>query len=314
MIEYLEIRRIWDKAPHNAFTDLIRFGGQWYCAFRESSGHTVWDGNLRIIRSDDGVKWTSAAFIKCPESYKDLRDPKLSVTPEGELMLTAAAYKPTCQSMVWFSKDGTKWSNHYEVGPRGMWLWNTEWHGGVAYNFGRSESEHKFLQLYKSTDGKDFQPHGARQFDGIYANESASVFMEDGTCVTLLRCDGDHPNAQLGTSKPPYEKWAWADLEVHIGGPELIQLPDGRFLAGVRLYDNKARTALCWVDISAGTISEFVTMPSGGDTSYAGMVWHDDMLWFSYYSTVDFSSDMTKTVNERGKTAIYLARAQFVNN
>ena len=39
-----------------------------------------------------------------------------------------------------------------------------------------------------------------------------------------------------------------------------------------------------------------LTLPSGGDTSYAGMVWHEGLLWVSYYAS------------HEGKTAIYLAR------
>jgi hypothetical protein len=41
-----------------------------------------------------------------------------------------------------------------------------------------------------------------------------------------------------------------------------------------------------------------LTLPSGGDTSYAGMVWHDGVLWVSYYAS------------HEGKTAIYLARVK----
>jgi hypothetical protein len=39
-----------------------------------------------------------------------------------------------------------------------------------------------------------------------------------------------------------------------------------------------------------------LALPSRTDTSYPGMVWHDDLLWMSYYSS-----------HER-KTSIYLAR------
>ncbi|MET8233218.1 hypothetical protein ABZS77_21380 [Micromonospora sp. NPDC005298] len=28
-----------------------------------------------------------------------------------------------------------------------------------------------------------------------------------------------------------------------------------------------------------------MTLPSGGDTSYPGLVWHNDLLWVSYYSS-----------------------------
>jgi hypothetical protein len=47
-----------------------------------------------------------------------------------------------------------------------------------------------------------------------------------------------------------------------------------------------------------GGYEPVLTLPSGGDTSYAGMVWHGDLLWVSYYAS------------HEGKTAIYLARVK----
>jgi hypothetical protein len=79
----------------------------------------------------------------------------------------------------------------------------------------------------------------------------------------------------------------------------MIRLDDGRFLAGVRLYDDQARTALCWIDPEAGTVTEALTLPSGGDTSYAGMALHGGLLWISYYSS------------HQGKTSIYLATVKL---
>ena len=40
------VKKIWDQAPHNAFTDLIRWNGKFYCAFREGLGHA---GDLSLI-------------------------------------------------------------------------------------------------------------------------------------------------------------------------------------------------------------------------------------------------------------------------
>lgn len=39
-LQLVESRRIWDRAPHNAFTDLIRFHDRWYCVFRDGKGST----------------------------------------------------------------------------------------------------------------------------------------------------------------------------------------------------------------------------------------------------------------------------------
>ena len=43
-IELVESRKIWDAAPHNAFTDLAHFRGRWFCVFREGRSHVSPDG------------------------------------------------------------------------------------------------------------------------------------------------------------------------------------------------------------------------------------------------------------------------------
>ncbi|HRX13079.1 MAG TPA: hypothetical protein P5210_15555, partial [Draconibacterium sp.] len=50
-LELLSAGRIWDKAPHNAFTDLVRFNNQFFCVFREGEKHVSADGALRVITS-----------------------------------------------------------------------------------------------------------------------------------------------------------------------------------------------------------------------------------------------------------------------
>src|SRR6185437_11243012 len=62
----VEARKIWDQAPHNAFTDLVRFHDRWYCVFREGKAHVAPDGALRVITSTNGEKWESAALITSP--------------------------------------------------------------------------------------------------------------------------------------------------------------------------------------------------------------------------------------------------------
>src|SRR5436190_23718092 len=135
--EIISTAKIWDQAPHNAFTDLIRWRDQWYCSFRESEAHVGGDGKLRVIVSKDGAKWESAALLA--EEGVDLRDPKLSITPDDRLMLVAggSVYDGKTlkerQSRVAFSKDGTNWSAPQRVLEKGDWLWRVTWHKGTAY-------------------------------------------------------------------------------------------------------------------------------------------------------------------------------------
>ena len=44
-------RKIWDAAPHNAFTDLAYWNGQFVCAFREGRSHVSTDGKIRVLSS-----------------------------------------------------------------------------------------------------------------------------------------------------------------------------------------------------------------------------------------------------------------------
>src|SRR5437763_1357789 len=82
--QLISVTKIWDHGKHNAFTDLIRWHDRFYCAFREADAHVGGDGQLRVLESADGEKWQSAALIG--EAGIDLRDPKLSITPDDSLM------------------------------------------------------------------------------------------------------------------------------------------------------------------------------------------------------------------------------------
>ncbi|MBT6103104.1 MAG: exo-alpha-sialidase, partial [Verrucomicrobia bacterium] len=86
-IKIVGVQKIWDAAPHNAFTDLERFNGSWYCAFREGHGHAGGGdyGKIRVIASNNGTAWKSVALLQTKRV--DLRDAKLSITPTGELLL-----------------------------------------------------------------------------------------------------------------------------------------------------------------------------------------------------------------------------------
>jgi hypothetical protein len=301
--QLVDVRKIWDKAPHNAFTDLIRHDGRWYCVFREGMGHVSPDGALRVLTSADGQKWESAALITSPNS--DLRDAKITVAPGGRLMLSGAealhdTSAHTHQSLAWFSDNGRDWSKAHKIGDPDFWLWRTTWHKGTAYSIGYGcRDNNQFVRLYKSADGKKFETLVENLYEEGYPNETSLVFLDDESCYCLMRRDKTPDGGLLGVSQPPYTKWEWKDLGKRIGGPHMIRLPDGRFVAAVRLYDGNVRTALCWIDSVAGKLDEFLPLPSGGDTSYAGLVWHDKLLWVSYYSS------------HEGKTSIYLARVRL---
>jgi hypothetical protein len=297
----LEARKIWEAAPHNAFTDLIRRNDEFLCVFREGAGHVSPDGKIRVLASKDGRNWTSAALIA--QNDRDLRDPKIAIAPNGSLMIYAAAAdrpktRVTHQSVACFSKDGRSWSPLVDVAEKNIWLWRLAFRNNVGYGVGYDTAGETFVRLYKTDDGQKFEPVVDKLFAEESPNESGLVFEPDGTLLCLLRRDGRPGNGLLGSAKPPYTNWEWKDVGAKIGGPQMIRLDDGRLIAGVRLYDGGARTSIVQIDRTTGRLTELLKLPSGGDTSYPGLVLHDGQLWVSYYSS------------HEGKTSIYLARVQ----
>jgi len=302
----VEAYKIWDKAPHNAFTDLIWFDGYFYCAFREAKHHMSYDGKLRIIRSRDAKKWRSVALMKWKNG--DVRDAKLSITPLNELMLNGGVRyeKPiggyTLQSVTWFSKDGKKWSEAFtSPADLGTWRWSVTWNENIAYSFAYTGRD-KHGCLYASNEGKTWEIRKDKVYPDIesYGNETSLLFLEDGEAYCLLRRDRESCTAMLGVSKPPYTQWQWSDLKVGIGGPKMIALSSKRFLAAVRLYGKKsARTSLCYINPQKYTLKERLRLPSGGDNSYAGLIQHDGFVWVSYYSS------------HEDKSCIYLAKVSL---
>jgi hypothetical protein len=296
-----EVHKIWDHAPHNAFTDLIRFHDQWFCVFREGSAHVSPDGALRVLTSKDGKDWESAALLTSPDS--DLRDAKITITPQGELMLCGAEAfhdksKHTHQSVAWFSKDGYTWSEPHDIGDPDYWLWRVTWHNGTAYSIGYQVGQEKSLRLYTSVDGKKFTPLVDRLLESEFPNET-SIMFEGETAYCLLRRDGKPGHGLLGIAQAPYQNWDWKDTGIKIGGPHMIKVSDNQTIAAVRLNDQPVRTALCNLDLESGKLTELTALPSGGDTSYAGLVRYEDRLYVSYYSS------------HEQKTAIYFAQIKL---
>jgi hypothetical protein len=301
----VSVARIWDAGAHNAFTDLIRWRNRWYCTFREADGHVGGDGRIRVLVSDDGEKWVSTALIG--ETGIDLRDPKLSITPDDRLMMVVGGsvydgkrYMGR-QPRVMFTSDGKTWSVPERVLAEGDWLWRVTWHEGraygVTYKAEPGDAAEWTATLVSSRDGIAFERVTTFAVSGR-PNETTLRFMPDGEMVALVRREGGDRVALIGSSRAPYNNWRWRETQHQVGGPNFIRLPNGELWASGRSYPGGPKTVIGRMTFDGG-YEPALSLPSGGDTSYAGMVWHEGLLWVSYYST------------HEGKTAIYLARVKI---
>ncbi len=308
----LSLQKIWDHAPHNAMTDLIRYKERWFCCLRESDQHVYGrEGHLRILTSFDGVSWLPCAIFT--EKGVDLRDPKFSITPTGQLMLLCGGtiyadgqVYQSLQSRVSFSEDGKVWTPFHLVLEPHDWLWRVTWHRGKAYGaaYRRSDPHDKYkewhLSLYESDDGRDFRKITRWMIPG-YPNETTIRFLRSGQMIALVRRDDKKKDnkAWIGTSAPPFTEWRWRETHGYFGGPNFIIDPDDFIWAAGRIlynmpYGQIELTVLAHMDLD--DITPCLILPSGGDCSYPGLVLHDNVLWMSYYSS------------HEGHASIYLAR------
>ena len=147
-----DVSRISDRADCRVeLTDLVRFNGNWYCAFREGEiHHNHPSGRGRVIRSSDGENWESVALFEWDRA--DVREIRFSITPEGWLMVNTSVFfcsaeprqngayyqldrrgtletdsesEVARQSVTWLSPDGVNWSSAYAC-PTGVntWRWD----------------------------------------------------------------------------------------------------------------------------------------------------------------------------------------------
>ena len=319
------IRRAFHNGEHNAFTDLIRWRGQFWLTFRSSAeGHGVFGtGSIVILTSADTKSWRQVHRFSVEQ--RDTRDPHFLIFKDRLFVYTGAAYvgKERIRGTEWnahygyatWSMDGTTWAKAVPLeGTYGHYIWRAAAFGDRAYLVGRRWQGHlpasgrATMQsaLLESDDGLRWRFRSLiQETDG---NETALLFEPDGTLRAVSRTSATH--AVLSRSRPPYESWTRETLPGYLGGPLFARWGD-RYIVGGRRRpaSNPAATGtgpgqgittLMWLDES--NLIPFAELPSGGDNSYPGFVELDDGRGLiSWYSSHEKGAD--------GKpiTAVYLA-------
>jgi len=313
--QIVSVQKIWDKGKHNAFTDLTRFQNLFYCAFREADDHVGGDGKIRILISSTGDNWVNYAEIA--EKGTDLRDPKLQVTPDGKrlyLLCGGSIYGGTKdlkgrRPRYSTTTDGKVWTPTQKLLAEGDWLWRCTVNPadqkfyGVAYNIypttGGPKSEAEWsLKSYTSTDGSVWQLSSLMQVPG-QPNETTLRFLKDGTALALVRREAGDKRGYLGSATAPYRDWKWTPLPVVVQGQNFIELPDGSLVAGSRGLGATPGAHMILFKMIQGSLTPILELPSGGDCSYPGLIWHEGHLWVSYYSS------------HEGKASIYIAKVRL---
>ena len=206
---------------------------------------------------------------------------------------------------VSFSADGQDFTQQVPVSfkdgesTRFDWIWRVTWNGktgyGVDYQSGTADSG-TGLKLLKTSDGISWEKLASFSI-GSFPNEATIRFDKNGSMMILLRRESG-ANGMLGISQAPYSDWKWTELDYRLGGPDFLVLKNN-LLIGTRLYKSPTNSTVIYLTDKQGKVKKTVMLPSGGDTSYPGMLISKKDLLVSYYSS------------HEGKSRIYLARIKM---
>ena len=272
---------------YSAFTSLEYRSNYFYCAFREANTHVSTKGDdngvIKILASKDGEKWEEVLLYEL--DGLDLRDPKLSLTPDGRIMLLVEGVRydegkslnrNSYISFIDANNEVTK-LKAIDFTPKMNynWLWDGCWTGKSFYGFTYIP---KFC-LVKSTDGVDYDIIDTYQLSENPSEASVTQYKKN-KLICVVRTE---KKALIGISNKGKNIWKWYDSGYEIGGPDIVNINGDIFVAG-RSYDNNGtRTTLFKLDKKSFKLLMVVNISEDGDSSYPGFVYQDGMLYISHY-------------------------------
>ncbi|MBR5391670.1 MAG: hypothetical protein IK148_02265 [Prevotella sp.] len=279
--------RIWNKAPHNAFTSLIEYQGNLYCAFREGLSHVNKaggdDGRIRILKSKDGNQWKSVGLLY--QKGLDFRDPFLSITKSGELMVSFGGVKYHPGQTTVYHTYATIFKRGrllpiYQLNTRLKrdWLWRIRWYEGKAYSFNYLSG----FRLMKSDDGKLFDT--VKRFSiPLTPSEADFVIKDNHVFVVLRRNDTDICLLGFG-SLDGNIKWKESPLTFY--GPNLLQLMDGKVVLFAKTLNKFSKQKELGVyQYINNSFIQIASFPFRGDGGYCGSIERRDSIYVTYYSS-----------------------------
>ena len=307
MASLVSLQRVVADGRHNAFTDLIRWRGAYFLAYRTGEAHGFPpNGSVVVMRSADLSAWAVCGRI---DTEGDDRDPKFVDAGERLAVVFGTWYprwrggtRPNAASdlitNVAFSADGAEWSEPVQIYGVNYWLWRVLKldAGGflcAAYHFPvRADYQGRSVHLLRSADLVDWRlVCHLREGDG--PGEPVLYSPEPGRLHCVIRALEPANHSWLGLSAAPYTSWVWHDLGVMIHAPVVLGVGDRWLVAGRSQPQDLPAGAgtvappyhtTVW-EIQGTRATHLLTVPSGGDCSYAGLALapNGDVV-MSYYS------------------------------
>lgn len=287
--------KIWQGHKYASFTSLEYFKGYLYCAFREANSHYDVNGNdngsITILKSRSGRTWSKHCVIK--EAGYDLRDPKLSITPNNELMLLVQKVKyESGESIVRQSMVGmvpAVKSRQVKLVPINViptikknWLWDVTWINDEACGFIYTD---RFCYV-SSPDGFNYT---IKETPNITSMPTEAAILKYGEYVySLLRRNGNAFWGCLSNSG----SWRWNEMNQRIDCPVLVATSNGIIAAARTWVASKPSVSLLRISPQDGAAKNIIELSSSSDCGYPGVVYREPYLYVSYYQGDNISSSI----------------------
>jgi hypothetical protein len=324
----------WDVVSgrlHHSNTDLTWFQGRFLLVHATSPYHFGTPSCKLVVRaSADARRWEVLAEIDRPG--EDIRDPKFAVIGDRLFLYVLLNVKEDPQpytTMVTVSQDGATWTPLTGIGHDGWLFWRPRTPDGLTWYCPAYWHHFNRTALFRSSDGLHWEQVSTIAEGGV-VNETCLAFLEDGVAITAGRMEYSKEMLHLITgharcstllsrAAPPYDRFeVLAETRLtRLDGPVLFahrgrvyavgrsQPHHGRLLTRPGAVLARKRTSLYVV--ADGGLRFISDLPSGGDTSYAGVLLRDGYLYISYY-TSDIRRDFMWLIGMMEPTAVRMAR------
>jgi hypothetical protein len=319
----------WDAVAdgaHNSNTDLIHWDGQFYLAHQTSPYHLgSRRSRLLLWRSKDARDWEKVTEFKA--GHGEYRDPKFGAI--GNRLFIYALPNLTLMAdpvttVYSYSEDGSTWRPCEEIEPRGWLFWRPKTRDEQTWYLTAYWNKHGKSILLKSADGEKWATV-SQIYEGERNDETDFEFLLDGRIIATGRLDGSgsgfgdkSSSTLIALASPPYERWTHhKSFVTRLDGPCLFPYNGrvyafGRYQASTAprfveqggIYSRK-RTSL--FAVNEDSFVHLTDLPSGGDTSYAGIAIQGNEAIVSYY-TSPVEMDYTWVLGMFRRTDIRMAR------
>ncbi len=323
------MHKVHGDGRHNAFTDLAHWKGHYYVCFRHGTSHGSVDGEIRIMRSADLETWAPCGRL---DTFGDDRDPHFTVAGETLYVYFGVwdldhqpGPKPvdrgSVRSHFASTTNGTSWSKVKAVYEPGFWLWRVRHHDGAFYSQGytayRPKPAVREVRLLRSEDGLNWDLVSTVT-NKRNSGESDMEFNPDGSMWIVLRTGEAPGHSWIHRSDPSRTTWTDVDTGQLIHSPVIANWNGRFFVSGRGRAEGKGYVTKIWELVDDKAV-ELITLPSGGDTSYPGLLvdpasLEEDQppaLFVTWYSQHDKESETNYT---NATASVYVGRVVVTRN